>query len=317
MIQAQRVTLAPGAGVLARRVTDLVFLPAPSEPLLDAYWHAPAESVIEAVADRADELSFDVPPFVVVTWVNDLRLALFGDVEVTSNQRSLERLSAAGTGTWIERTVRSTPVVFGVNSIATDPATDLRAGVVLAGGFALFAVDGDATAPSEPSSTAARREEPEPEHTPESEPERTAEPVEIPIVDVVGTPDDPTIDVPDRVDAPIAAAWRLRFADGPTVEIDQPVLIGREPVLHDGDEATRTVAVDCPRISGRHLLVVAAENKLFATDLGSRNHSWLVSSADQQLVQLEPHVATEIVDGSHLQIGSRVFVVEWIPDSPQ
>lgn len=307
-----------GDGLLARRASDLLFLPMPASDVLAAYWESTPDRVVEAVASGVEH-GVDAP-FVVVTWHSSLRLALFGDVEVTSDHESLPRLNAASTGTWIERTVRTdglaeTTIRLGVRSAEADPLTRVDAGVVPAGGFVL----GLTLGPFERSTPVADRTEFASRGFPPPSVELSVDASDeltdlVDLIDRVSEPGAATIDVPPDLIATvqsIAPVWQLRFDDGRTEPVDANLLLGRNPVGHRMLDGDRPVAVDCPKVSTVHLRITTdRDQNLFASDLQSRNHSWLVSTDDQRLVQLPPEEPTQLSDGAHLQIGSQVFVVE-------
>ena len=112
----------PGDGILIRRHSDLLFVGSPraadprpgSDPwadgsfeqltsaFRDARWGEAADAVTAVAADA----DFAVSDFLVADWGARLHLTVFGDLVVESDLRSMPRLSAAGSGTWVERTVR-------------------------------------------------------------------------------------------------------------------------------------------------------------------------------------------------------------------
>jgi hypothetical protein len=367
-----RLHVAPGNGVLVRRSTELLFVPVDDAALVDVFAAAPPARGLEAVTAHAEEHGFAVGHFCVVDWTDRIRLALFGDIEVTSDHRSMPRLSASASGTWIERTLRAEVVRVEVAADHVDPVTDLRLGTITAGGFSLTAVAGADPDDLEPPRSIAPRTPTTIRSTPaahelveridESRPagasgrpdpgdarvgpdgegldggardsgppappgRRRAETVAEsllgtgPDFDAVAGRDDPTIDVPpldpvdpaDPVDAAPAGTvpWRLRFDDGDVIEVDRALVIGRRAELAPDDpRPARAVRFDCQQMSGRHLLVTPGDDEIRFTDLGSRNRSWVVTSGDQQLVALEPLVPTALGPGTHVQIGSKLFVVE-------
>jgi len=341
----------------------MLFVPAqPTDPvvadLVAVFLAAPDGLAVEAVTEFAEAREFDVAAFVVVGWSDGVRVALFGDVELTSDHRSLPRLSAAGSGTWIERPVRAERVVLGVGVEHVDAITDLVAGVVTAGGFAIeLTSDPSSPIPRPPVGSAPVRAveppdrfsrhvvEPDPDPHPEP-PDDASDALRTPprseladrlarsmidedreaasLADLVGRTGDAsdiTVDVPDDLlagldldgglSASAGKAWRIRFADGAAEPVDANLLLGRKPTIEGIEPPARAVVVDCPQVSARHLtLRVDGRGQLIATDLRSHNHSWIVTTGDHRLVQLEPEVPTPLDDGTHVQIGSRVFVVE-------
>jgi hypothetical protein len=357
-----RLQVAPGDGLLVRVAHAALFLPATvaadhaatdhaaADQLVAAFAGSADGAAIDAVTTLADERELDVPPFVVVEWATVLRLAVFGPVEVTSDHRSLARLSGAGSSTWVERTVRSGHVRLEVTADGLHPATDLRLGTVAAGGFGLsLALDESPGTPLHHEPGVARHASPAPGPASADRARRVADALlggatgsaDPPPTFAIGTfdapagRDDPTIDVPagftdgyrpatQPIDEPITepvavpmadpavpGRWTLRFADGPVEPVDCTLVVGRRPTEGDaGPKPVRLVQIDCPEMSARHLAVWADAVGLWVTDLNSRNRSWVVTSGDHRLVALEPNVATRLEHGTPVQIGTKVFVVE-------
>ena len=349
-----RLQVARGDGLLVRLARAALFLPThdaaddAAHELVAAFGASADGAAIDAVTTLADERELDVPSFVVAEWADVLRLAVFGPVEVTSDHRSLARLSGAGSATWVERTVRAGHVRIEVTADDLHSASDLRLGTVAAGGFALTLALGGAAGSAAP----VRERTTEPASDPPAvlQPDRAtpapaAAPTSAPsfdvgMLDAPGGRDDPTIDVPSgltdgyqpdvepdaEADAEqitelipipmsdqqtVPGRWTLRFADGPVEPVDQTLVVGRRPTAGDaGPKPVRLVQIDCPQMSARHLTVWADAVGLWVTDLNSRNRSWVVTSGDHRLVALEPNVATRLEHGTHVQIGTKVFVVE-------
>ena len=142
VLRAGRVEVAPGDGVLARRPDAVLFVARPSGA---ATWTdtvaafvaaSSADAALTAVLDHAVDQHLEVGPFAAVTWGDAVHLVVFGDLTVATSLRSVPQLSGAGTPTWVEH--RATR--FGELSTVRlgDPpsaGTDLRAGIVPAGGF--------------------------------------------------------------------------------------------------------------------------------------------------------------------------------------
>ena len=142
--------LCAGGGWLARRPDGLFYTtrdwgseageapPASQAPeVMGAFTDAAdAAAAVDAVTASTVEGGFDVPPFVLVTWADQVQCVVFGDVAVQTEDPSAPMLSAAGSSTWVERRL-----TFGASPIrvwAGEPAltgTVLNDGVVPAGGF--------------------------------------------------------------------------------------------------------------------------------------------------------------------------------------
>ena len=360
------VRVATGDGYLARRATELVFSPTDSD-VVRVFDSAPDGQAIDAVTAHAEEHDFEVGDFVIVEWSSEMRVAVFGEIEVTSDHRSLPRLSAAGAGTWVERSIRRADgeITIGVAVGEVDDATDLHAGIVQAGGFALTCnpgstptrlpeliaereVESDTPTPqpepvgeSVPSVDSASPEpavsDPEPTVTPTSvvsDPPASssataAEALAASVLDgpphspaFAAAPDDETI-VPDdamrnEISAlvgetprpPTPTEWSIVFADGAREDIDRRLVLGRKPTLHDGetDATTRLLTLDCTQVSSRHLAVEAVGGAITVTDLGSSNGSFVLTTGDGQLVQLEPGAPHQIDVGMIVQTGTKTLL---------
>ena len=146
MVGADQVRVAPGAGVLARRASALLFVPdvepASADRLLAAF-EANGEAadrdddaLVDAVSSAATTNAPDVVGFVLVTWGEQLRLVVFGPTEVRTDHGGLPMLSGTGSASWVERRIRlDSSTVNVVAGTVAAPSTDLRLGCVHAGGF--------------------------------------------------------------------------------------------------------------------------------------------------------------------------------------
>ncbi len=160
-----RVTVAPGAGRIARREAALLFDPSGDNAELVASFDAALTDVeaITAVKQHLIDAEFQSAPVVVIDWrTSGLGLVVFGDVAVRSSTLAAPMISGAGSGTWIERQLGD--LEFGDATEAqvwcgdeADDATDLRLGIVRGGGVQVLFVR-DAEPPG------AEIPPPEPEH---------------------------------------------------------------------------------------------------------------------------------------------------------
>lgn len=310
-------TVSSGTRQVVHHGEAALYLAEPAPGLVAAFTSASGSSdAVDAVTEAAERADLAVPAFAAVHWrAGAVRIAVFGAVTVTSDHRSLPRLSAAGSATWVERTVHTGSITLSVDeeftialghpSALTEPATG-EAGAPTA------AVPGT-TPPPRPETAA---------HTPAGAAPAAAAsrppggPAETPPARSAGArpaaDEAPTLDVPDT-------GWLLRFEDGPIEPVDRPLVIGRRPATDpaDPDEAAaRLVQLDCPQMSARHLAVRADAAGLWITDLHSRNRAWVLTSGDHRLVALEPGVPTLVEHGTHVQIGTKVFVVEQLAEPP-
>ena len=132
------VRLVAGQGLVARRVDEIVFSPSGDARVVDAFLDAPPGGAIDAVTAIVEEDPDAVDGFVAVQWAERVRVAVYGEVEVTSDHRSLPRLSGTGAGTWVERSLAiDAPVLLRCGEGAAVASTSLVEGVVTAGGFEL------------------------------------------------------------------------------------------------------------------------------------------------------------------------------------
>jgi FHA domain len=132
--------LAPGGGHVARRGDALLYLPERDERLLDAFMSSPEGGELQALASATVAAGFDVTPFVGVGWTPTVRVMAFGATAVETDQPSLPMLSGAGSRTWVEHSLSvesAARIESGADDATVDEATDLTAGVALAGGFRL------------------------------------------------------------------------------------------------------------------------------------------------------------------------------------
>lgn len=324
------VRVAPGNGFIARHGDALLFVPSPSpahEALLRSFREAPVQGASEAVTRHVDVQASSADPavsapFALAEWSAGLRVVVNGDVEVTSDRPALPRLSAAGAGTWVERSIRDVegPITIAVGAADIDAATDFREGLVHAGGFELT------YRPASPDPTpdvAVAHQPASPSPADASGGRIAAAPDDVTIV-----PDDAMrdeiaqivraeagdADDPDPPPPPSPPRWRLAFTDGMVVDVDRTLVLGRKPVLRDGEDerTTRLVTVDCPQVSSRHLAVRTDGHEISIVDLGSSNGSFVLTTGDGRLVQLEPGVPHQLSEGTIVQIGTKRFQPEAI-----
>ncbi len=130
--------LAPGTGLVVRRPTALLYSARPDPTLVEAFGSSEDGAELHALASATVGAGFAVQPFVGVSWDSGLRVMTFGDIAVETDQPSLPMISGAASRTWVEHTVAlGDHAVVDVAGEAADPATDLVAGTVFAGGFRL------------------------------------------------------------------------------------------------------------------------------------------------------------------------------------
>lgn len=318
-----RLCVTPGDGYVTRRETAVLFTSPGGLALVDAFSGAVPSGVIEAVTECAEGSSFVDGPFVVISWHNQWRVALYGEIEVVSDHASLSRLSGASSSTWVERQLRMTQMTIGVRPSTADDHTDLVSGTVAGNGFALSLVPSEAPPrpPETPASVAA---------PPAANPS-----IEVVADDTLGVPRPPaaleqlvsqraargdvTIDVPVGLLSSSAAGedsddyrgWRLRSVDGPTEPVGTALVLGRRPTVDNPADGARLITIDCPLVSSTHVRIEVDEiDGLVVTDLGSSNGTWIATSGDGQPIQLVPREPTPLEAGTPLQIGSKIYFVE-------
>lgn len=101
--------------------------------------------------------------------------------------------------------------------------------------------------------------------------------------------------------------WQLIFEDGQTELVDATLVLGRKPTWVDSSEDVRLVSLDCSQTSGTHLEVRPIGSEIQLTDLGSSNGSFMLTTGDGQLVQLDAHTPYRVVPGTLVQIGTKRF----------
>ena len=149
-----------------------------------------------------------------------------------------------------------------------------------------------------------------------AEPELVAPPA-APAPEPAGPADEPAYDAepPDTEDdaegGPVA---RLVLSHGDTVDVDRPVLLGRDPVAGAvGDGEPRLVALPSPsrEISGTHLEVRPGTGPdagtTVATDLGSTNGTVVVQPG-MPPEELAAGVATPLLPGTVIDLGDGVSI---------
>lgn len=328
-----RLRVVAGDGLIVRRDSALLFVPTGERALVDVFEDAAAGSELEAVTVAAEDSSSETGEFAVMTWYSGLRVALFGAIDIVSDHRSLPHLTAAGSGTWIERTVAriETVLTIGVSLDHADPRTDLRVGVVGAGGFELVLTSTtgleappEVRSPGGPPEVVPAADEwdqsPAPPPTLQTPADLAsviwgAAPASSPEQDAAGAQNIPMLDrfeepSPRSKGSQPTSGWTLQFSDGRIEEVDAVLVLGRSPAVHDDQGRRRAVSLDCARTSGSHLEISEVDGSLFLTDLESRNGSFMLTSGDAQPVRLEAQRPERVPSGTHVQIGSILFVVE-------
>lgn len=93
----------------------------------------------------------------------------------------------------------------------------------------------------------------------------------------------------------------MRFADGNVVEIDKALVIGRKPAADP--PVTHPVVVDHAEVSRSHVQVSLEGWAVLATDLGSRNGTWVIPPSDPTPVKLDTNVPYLLEHGTTVHLG--------------
>jgi FHA domain len=346
------VRLVRGDGLVARRGDEIVFSPSGDARIVEAFLAAPAGEAIDAVTARVEADPDAVDGFVAVQWAGRMRVAVYGDVEIASDHRSLPRLSGTGAGTWVERSLSiDAPVLLRCGTGPAVASTSLVEGVVTAGGFEVTAAP--LSAPSghgDPRPEAGRDFAPahagtarvrahvaafealsETEGAPEGahEPPVTRASAPRPAAPVASDGSARLIACaaclsPMPVDASDCPAcgqpvrqegvvrWRIVFDDGRVEAVDRTLVLGRHPTADDA--TSRPVVLDCELVSASHLEVRETGAGLHLTDLGSHNSTFVLTTGDAQFVPIEAGRAHRVDDGTVVQLGRQRFTVVRVED---
>ena len=336
--QGASVRVAPGGGRLTRRARALLFVPAgDDERLRAAFLSRPDGDELGSVGAAVVEAGFDVPAFVALAWGNELRAMAFGEVDIETDQPTMPMLSGAGSRTWVEHTMaQPTAATVEVNAQEVDASSDLEVGTVPAGGFRLelgpreavvatvadvvdvptelqAAVDADVTLPPldaaallPPDLDVARRdafvEARQCSRGHASAPTAAA-------CEVCGELLPPGQAAVVSVRRPTLG--RLQLDDGGELELDEELLIGRNPSRGADPERAglRRVHVDGEKVSRSHVAVRLQGWEVLVADCGSTNGTFVVPHPGAQVVTLEPDQPQLVEPGAVVYFGSRSFVV--------
>ena len=327
----ERVTLelGRGDGWLARRPDGLFWTPSQRRPdaLLAAFLDASdGRAATTAVTSTVVAAGMAVDPFAVVTWSGDVHVVVMGAVEVCTDAPSMPMLSAGRSRTWVEHRPGGGAIALTAGA-AADEGTVLDAGVVRAGGFR--AAVSTTTVPTEEPSA---EEEEAPADVTEPEPEAVPAPptarlglsllrsvtggdwmedsigIAGPAVrnaDDTVTPEEPLERPPGVSGAPMIVV------DGtPAVELDEVVIIGRQPdptVARVDDAAVRCTVTGDAAVSRTHLVVRSSEGGVTVIDCGSRSGSALIAPGRQPLT-MEPWTPYDLGAGDAVRLGGSTTI---------
>lgn len=345
--------VAPGDGCLARRGDALLYLPTAADAgvgvaadggggsasaagvLLAAFERASGDGAGEpfrALAAAVADGGFTAPAFVAVTWGGPVAVLVHGDVSVRTGDADHPELTARGVRTWVERVLDGPGEVSAGAPVAA--WSDLEAGVVPAGGFALSATipagigspiepleiaDAEATVPppAEDGALLGPRPPAEPAGPPAATggestamiearrcPAGHVNPLTAARCRRCGTGLQPGPEAVVRVARPPLGS--LRRDDGSELPLDREYVIGRNP----GDAPAggpSPVRIADPKLSRRHLEVRLADWAVHVVDLGSRNGTIVVPRPGAQPLTLTADVAFELEPGATVYLGGAAF----------
>lgn len=301
MTACVRVGVAGGTGVLVRRDESLLFVSDRSvSPLVDRFLAAHRSDPID-LASSPETVGSST--FVHVDWSSGsgaIRVITSSDIEVSRDVEPAETTVGPDSSIRIEQWAPHGPgeIVLGVGG-PCGPDTDLRDGVVPAGGFE-FAVSFPRTtltgagAPAtedwmEESLQLDRPTTARPPTTPEQPTEATSieHPLDRDVSD--GSPGSITVELPDGTRHPI----------------DGTLVIGRRP---DADAAgvpgAGTVELEAPaNVSRTHVMLSTDGTALLATDCGTSGGTALIRRGGVDPIRLEPWSPSRLCVGDRLYLG--------------
>jgi hypothetical protein len=275
-----------------------------------------------------------VPPFCVLAEAESgVAVFLHGSLDVeTAGAGGPERLSGRDATTWVDRILkygfdRLAVVPAGNPTVAPDPRSDLRDGVVRGGGVTLrprqaaaaeappaklpppaeappVAPPVEAAAPPPPAPAPAQAQAPRASRLtlPSSD---SAEPEPAP--------------EPERSGPTRTLAGFLIFDDGSAVVLDDDYVLGREP---EGDPdvqqgRAKALVVDDPSlmVSRVHARISVHHGEVTVVDANSANGTLVAGPDDDGWSPLEPDAPLTIVPGTRILLGERSLVFERRPPS--
>lgn len=328
------VTVAPGDGLIARTGDVLMYVgettgAAALLSALDSVAAAPSPgwALAKVLAGLDSEM---IPPFGVVAPAGDglllmLRGSVAADIEADGAARTLAGDRAV---TWVDEMVREpvAKLVIGggnVSGLTAHPLTDLRAGVVPGGGFALTRA---APVPApEPSPAVAEQLQPptqagSPERDQAAEPDQTAlltRPagwsVQAPTPAPSGS-GGPAEAPPRKRADPTAMAMPFTGAltadDQAVYPLDRPYVLGRDPMVDTAvrdAKASPIVLSGDPQISRVHAYVTVNEGVVLVRDARTPAGTYVAAPGDQAWTSVGDQ-PTELKPGWSLRIGQRILV---------
>ena len=113
------------------------------------------------------------------------------------------------------------------------------------------------------------------------------------------------------VHVPRPSLGRLALDDGGVVELDQELLIGRNPDrdTDPGRSGMRRVKLVGDKVSRSHLEIRFQGWEVLVADCGSTNGTFVVSHPGGQVATLEPGRSHMVAPGATVYFGSRSFTI--------
>lgn len=296
-----RTSYAPGEWVALAGPTSLVvLLPSRSgwTPLLDAVWAEVlgSTSIIELAATLVEHGLGNMPSFGAFFWTPEgMRSLIRGAVvvrddssgEVIADGQDIQTWSETGLGSVTRIRIETPP---GSSSETTQ--LPLVVGAALVSCLTLNADDDAVVRSAQDAAQLTDQPAVERDDTEPMSPE-ASRPDPLPATQTLPVPGPPAV--------------QLVVSDGTTVELDQPVRIGRAP----NGEGVGLVTVRSPQqdISRSHLDVWWQDGQVMVMDLNSTNGTRVRWQGDQGAERLPAGVAVPVPTGSLLDLGDEVTLL--------
>jgi len=312
--------VAQGPGLIARRERALLFLPdGPSAAVVERFTNAADDQLVDGLTSQILDDPHESPALVFIEWSDPLgathiRVIVRGVATVASNLNAMPTLSGADSATWVERQLVHEASTAHIRSgTRADEATDLRDGVVGAGGFEL-----QLTLPSSVEPAGSQRV-----------PQRADRDVRldrIASLEAAGGDwmeeslrlgavtsntkasrsmgdESPSESQGDRPERP--RPFEVELPDGTRHRVLGTVALGRQPDER-GARSHDAVIVRfdaASTVSRTHLRLHLDGERLLATDCASSGGTVLISAGDPTPVHLQQWTPRVVRDGDRLHLG--------------
>jgi hypothetical protein len=315
---AGEVAVAPGGGILARRSDALVFAATTAGadwPALIAEFAAADDGAlaIDVLTTAAAAAGFAIDPFVAVAWWPEVLVIGVGDLAVCSDIPAMPALTGAGSATWVERR----PVVGGECAVwagaAACAGTDLRSGLVPAGGFRLLLTPGETPSRAAATTTTAaaplRRRQLQARRCRRDH----LSPTHALVCRVCRDALDPLSPVEVVEQPPLAV---VLVPAGDDVVLDRAVVLGRnpDPAIGGGDAATVTLGAG-KDVSRSHAIIRPNGWTIEVVDCDSASRTIIASPSAADPIVLDPWAPCEAAVGDVVYLGGHTRVTIGDPPS--